>query len=225
MSVPSADSVGIITMILGLLAVVVALWTHFKSDVFISRTLTVVFGASAVVLLAIAVTAFSRASQPETTPQAESSAPAQTLNTATSRASPSASAAAVPPVTAEAKLHFTDPKPNAVVCKVESVRLEGAVDPGKTLWIVVQSSGQYYLQGRAGEQGVAKSVWTLAGVNFGSTDPQDNGPYTILGVQASPETDSQFEQILNATHGDTGVKDLPGGVGVDPAEVPVNRQC
>lgn len=225
MPVLPLDPGGIFTLIFGLLAVAVALWTHFKSDQFINRLFSVLFGLAAVVLLVMAIASFARGFAPGNAPTAQSSAPAQTSNTPAPEARPAALPTAAPPATVEPKVHFTEPKPHQVVCKVVSVRLEGAVSQDKTLWIVVQSSGQYYVQGRAGKQGIAQSVWSLVGVNIGSTDPEDNGPYTILGIQVTPEFDGPFAQILNATHGDTGVTNLPGGFGVDPAEVPVDRQC
>ena len=104
------------------------------------------------------------------------------------------------------------------------VTLKGPVPDGQQLWIVVQSSGEYFLQGRAEGQGPARDTWSLSGVNLGSTDPGDIGvPYTILAVLASSENDAKLEQELLATQGETGIPELPGGIGFDPPTVTVNR--
>lgn len=118
-------------------------------------------------------------------------------------------------------LHFVSPQQNKDVGKVVSVTLRGAVPAREQLWIVVQSSGEYYVQGKPDRQ--AGETWFLPGINLGSSSPDDNGPYTIMALVVTPETDSKLQQELAETHGETGIKEIPDGAGTEPLSVTVNR--
>jgi hypothetical protein len=123
-----------------------------------------------------------------------------------------------------AKLEFTTPSEGQEVPRALPVALKGSVPPAYTLWIVVQSSGRYYLQGRAQEQGPLKEDWVLGGVILGSTDdPGDkNATYTILGVLAPPEIDADLTRDL--TSKDSGLDSLPGGIPAGSPSRTVHRQ-
>jgi hypothetical protein len=120
-----------------------------------------------------------------------------------------------------ARLQFISPRQGQEVGKVLPVTLKGPVPDDEQLWIVVQSSGKYFLQGKPDRQGA--DTWFLQGVNLGSNDSSDNGPYTILAVMASQENDVKLQQEFDATRGETGINGVPGGIGADPPSVTVKR--
>lgn len=104
-----------------------------------------------------------------------------------------------------------------------TVTLSGSVPSGKHLWIFVYSSGEYFVQGAPQPTGTGN--WLLDGVSLGSTtDPLDAKlSYAIYAVLADQQADQEIAQLLATTHGNTGVTDVPGGLGDSPISVAVQR--
>lgn len=126
---------------------------------------------------------------------------------------------------AKADLRFVAPFDGQDVDRIVPVTLRGSVPSGEQVWIVVQSEGRYYLQGRAEGRGPSRDTWFLAGVTLGSENDlaDKNAAYKILGVRASPGTDADLERMLSGTT-DSGITDLPGGIPANSPSVTVNRK-
>jgi hypothetical protein len=148
--------------------------------------------------------------------------PHSSTSTSTSPLPPVAPSTAPTKETPASVLTFETPRKNAHVDQVLSVKLTGSVPAGKHLWIVVNSSGQYYIQGTPDYQ--LSNVWFLPGVTLGSDAPGDaNAPYTIEAVVADSSGDVAMRRALKATGGgNSGLSALPRGARI-ATYVPVTR--
>jgi hypothetical protein len=89
----------------------------------------------------------------------------------------------------------------------------GTVPPGEHAWVLVRSSGAYYIQGVLESE--SPDFWTLPSVSLGSATGPINAPYIISVVLANSQEDRAIRNDYSKTgDGNTGIAAIPDGAEV-----------
>lgn len=158
------------------------------------------------VVITVSVTLATSGSQPSSQSNSTSSRSAAMT--------PSASPTTAHPSTTQSLNFYNVTTDEKVGPMLQALLVTGVVPTGERAWILVESSGSYYVQGMLQRRGQSSNVWDLPTVSFGSAQGPINEPYTIYIILADSGASIMIQTTYkNTGFGNNGVSQIPGGSG------------
>ena len=148
--------------------------------------------------------------------------PSSNANSSASRSAPSSPPVPPPttksPAPTEPLSFYNLTEGQKVGPQIQPLKVKGTVPTGDRAWVLVKSSGDYYVQGVLSPSLQSPNLWIISTVSFGMAGGPVNTPYVVYVVLADPHADSLIQaDYKNTDLGNNGTPEMPGGAGAKVA--------